>query len=66
MFAGKAGAYSSGTPFKDPTIRGIILLDLPTNIRLGWKSVPGTDTLAYYEDSKITAVKSFITLTPVL
>jgi len=29
----------------------IILLDLPTNIRLGWKSMPGTYTLAYYEDS---------------
>ncbi len=23
---------------------------LPTNIRLGWKSLPGTNTLAYYEN----------------
>jgi hypothetical protein len=34
---------------------------LPTNIRLGWKSLQGTNTLAYYEDSLLTAVKSFIT-----
>ncbi len=37
---------------------------LLTNIRLGWKSLPGTNTLAYYENSKITDGKSFITLTP--
>jgi len=24
---------------------------LPTNIRLGWKSLPETNTLAYYENS---------------
>jgi hypothetical protein len=34
------------------------------NIRLGWKSLPGTNALAYYEHLKITAVKSFITLAP--
>ncbi len=50
MFASKAGAYSSGAPFKDSTIRGI-LLDLPASIGLGLKSLPGTNTLAYYEDS---------------
>jgi hypothetical protein len=33
------------------------LLALPTNIRLGWQYLPGTNTLAYYE-------KSFIGLTP--
>jgi hypothetical protein len=27
------------------------LLALPTNIRLGWKSLPGTNALAYYEKS---------------
>jgi hypothetical protein len=26
------------------------LLALPTNIRLGWKGLPGTSTLAYYEN----------------
>jgi hypothetical protein len=35
---------------------------LLANIRLGWKGFPGTNTLAYYEKSKLTAVKSFITL----
>jgi hypothetical protein len=25
--------------------------DIPTNIRLGWKGLPGTNTLAYYENS---------------
>jgi hypothetical protein len=40
------------------------LLALPTYIRLGWKSLPETSTLAYYENSQITAVKSFITLAP--
>jgi hypothetical protein len=25
------------------------LLALPTNVRLGWKDLPGTNALAYYE-----------------
>ncbi len=33
---------------------------LPANIRLGWKGLPGTNALAYYEKSSLTAVKSFI------
>jgi hypothetical protein len=45
MFANKAGAYSSmylsDTPHKDR------LLALPINIRLGWKGMPGINTLAY-------------------
>ncbi len=40
------------------------LLALPTNIRLGWKGLTGTKTLAHYEKSQRTAVKSFITLAP--
>ncbi len=40
------------------------LLALPTNVRLGWKSLPRTNTLAYYKSLEITAVKSFITLAP--
>ncbi len=35
-------------------------LALPANIRLGWKGLPGTNTLAYYENPQITTVKSFI------
>jgi len=37
VFAIKARAYLSGTPFKDFT-----LLDLPAKIRPGWKTLPGT------------------------
>ncbi len=39
------------------------LLGLPTNNKLGWKSLPGTNTLAYYEKAQLTAGKSFIILT---
>jgi hypothetical protein len=38
------------------------LLTLPTNNRLCWKGLTGTNTLAYYEKSELTAVKSFLTL----
>jgi hypothetical protein len=40
------------------------LLASPTNIRLGWKGMPGTNTLAYYKNLQITAVKSFISSGP--
>jgi hypothetical protein len=40
------------------------LLTLSTNLRLGWKGLTGTNTLAYYKHSLIAVVKSFITLTP--
>jgi hypothetical protein len=36
----------------------------PINIRLGWTGLPGTNTLAYYENPKITSVKSFIVPAP--
>jgi hypothetical protein len=39
-------------------------LALLSNIRHGWKGMPGTSTLAYYEQFKITHEKSFITLVP--
>jgi len=45
MFAGKAIAYPSETPFYGR------LLALSTNIRLGRKGLRGTNTLAYYEIS---------------
>jgi hypothetical protein len=31
----------------------------PSNIRLGWRGVPGKNTLAYYKSPLITAVISF-------
>ncbi len=37
---------------------------LPTNIRLGWKCLPGTNGLAYYKYSLITTIRSFVTLDP--
>jgi hypothetical protein len=39
-------------------------LALPTNIRVSWKGLPGTNNPAYYENPEITAVKSFITQAP--
>jgi hypothetical protein len=50
--------HLSGAPFYGR------LLALPTNIRLDWKDLPGTNAQAYYEKSYLTAVKSFITLAP--
>jgi hypothetical protein len=32
----------------------------PAIIRLDWKCLPGTNTLSYYKNLQITAVKSFI------
>ncbi len=40
------------------------LLASPTNIRLGWKGLSETNTLAYYENPEITAVKCFIVQAP--
>ncbi len=51
-----SGGYRSGA-----SILGRIVV-LPTNIRLDWKGLPGTNTLAHYENSKILTVKSFIRL----
>jgi hypothetical protein len=35
------------------------LLALPKNIRLGWKGLQGTNSLAYYVHLENTAVKKF-------
>jgi hypothetical protein len=45
----RPGAYSRGEHIKGSSLKGR-LLALPTNIRLGWKGLPGTNTLAYYEN----------------
>jgi hypothetical protein len=39
-------------------------LTLLANIRLDWKGLPRTNTLAYYKNSQIIAVKCFIGLAP--
>jgi hypothetical protein len=59
MFASKAGAYPSV-----PTSYNLLIGQapaLPTNIRLGCKSLPGTNTLAYCKNLWITE-KSIKTL----
>jgi hypothetical protein len=43
-----AGAKQSGAIICDPTLRIGRLLALSLNIRLGWKSVALSNTLAYY------------------
>jgi hypothetical protein len=60
-FVIKTGAQPSPAPKRNSQIR-VDSLTFPTNIRQGWKGLPGTNTLAYYENSKIADVKSFITL----
>ena len=42
----------------DAPLKGRLLAS-PTNIRLGWKGLLGTNTLAYDKNTYITAVKSF-------
>jgi hypothetical protein len=54
MFVCEAGACKSKAPFGCFTV-----LALPTNIRLGGKSQPRTNTQAYYEHSQITDAKKF-------
>jgi hypothetical protein len=52
------------TQLKNPTgvpLKGR-LLALLTNIKQGWKSLPGTKNLVCNENSLITVVKSVITL----
>jgi len=49
MFVIKTGAYPSGTLKEAPEFDG--LLALPTNIRLGWKGLPGANTSTYHDHS---------------
>ncbi len=59
MFGTMAGVNLS----EESTFQMGKLLDLYANKRLGWEGLPMTNTLAYYEHSLITYVKSFITFT---
>jgi hypothetical protein len=49
-------------PYSGEPERFFKVLALPTDIRLGWKGSPWTNTTAYYKNLQITSVKSFITL----
>jgi hypothetical protein len=52
MFAGKARACPSKIPFSFFILAVAPgLLALPTNIPLGWKNMPLTNTVAYYKNS---------------
>jgi hypothetical protein len=62
MSAGKAGTYPRVEHLKVDSLGWAPAF--PANIRLGWKGLSGTNALAYYENSKITTVKSFIRLAP--
>jgi len=64
MFAGKARAYLNEAPLRCSTSGRLV--GSPTNIRLGWKGLPGANILAYYENPLIAVVKSFIVQTPVV
>ncbi len=63
VFTSKARALLEWNTFQGLYTKSIPL-DLPANIRLGWKSLPGTNTISHYEDPWIIAVKCFTTLAP--
>jgi len=48
MFVCEPGAYPRVEHLKGASLRKA--LALPANIRQGWKSLPGTNTLAYCEN----------------
>ncbi len=48
MFVGIAGAYLVEEP-SGASLLGRLQAS-STNIRLGWKGLPGTNTLAYYDN----------------
>jgi hypothetical protein len=51
VFDEKIEAYPRGAPIKIPLAGRLLALLLSTNIRLSWKGLPGTNTIAYYEHS---------------
>jgi hypothetical protein len=59
MFVSKARNYPRMKHLKGSPLG--LALAFPTVNKIGWKDLPRTKTLAQYEQSKITTVKSFIT-----
>ncbi len=62
MFLGKARSlpeYAASERCVNLTGSGPI-----AKIRLGWKGLPGTNILAYYEHLQILVIKTSITLSP--
>jgi len=62
MFVRKAGAYPSGATKEAPLTSR--LMALYTNIRLGWKGLPGTKQSSLLRKSVNYGRKSFVTLVP--
>jgi hypothetical protein len=62
MFVGKARSLLLSRKLEDASLGQAPALHI--NIRLGWKGLPGTNTVAYSENLQITAVKSFIVQAP--
>jgi hypothetical protein len=58
MFAGKAGAYLSGTYILGTPLMGGRLAS-STNIRLDWKGLPRTNTLVFSELPSIDSGYNF-------
>ncbi len=56
--------FVPGKPLQPILMLGNEARTFPTNIRPSRKSLSVINTLSYYKDSKITSVKSFITLGP--
>jgi hypothetical protein len=59
MFVGKARSlpYPRVEHLKGASLR--LAPALPSNIRLGWKGLPWTNALAYYEHSKLRRKKFY-------
>jgi hypothetical protein len=47
-----------------PRLGSLLTIPLPTNVRLGWKGLPLTNSLDFYKNMKIAAVKGFIRYVP--
>jgi hypothetical protein len=58
MFVGKARGHPRVEHLKGASLGQA--RSLLANIGVGWKSLPGKNTLAYYKNPLITAVISFI------
>jgi hypothetical protein len=61
MLVGKARAYPRGEHLKGASLRLATGLN-HEHYTLGWKGLPGPNTLDYYEHSQITDIKSLKTL----
>jgi hypothetical protein len=58
----RQGAYTRVEHLKGPSFRSALALF--ANIRLGWKGLPGTNTLAHYEKSVNYGCKKFYRIAP--